>query len=265
MHLYCVQFDIVWENKQANFARVASLLAAAAPEPGSLVLLPEMFATGFSMNVSGISEGPERETENFLAATAKQLEVYLLGGVVTAQTGGKGANQAVVFSPKGKEIARYRKLQPFTLGGEAEHYEAGKEVVVFPWQGFLVAPFVCYDLRFPEHFRNATRAGAQLLTVIANWPVQRIQHWVTLLQARAIENQAYVAGVNRSGTDPTLAYNGRSLVVSPKGEILADAGDGESVIRAKLDLAELQAYRHALPFLADMRSVASNASPERAV
>lgn len=253
MKLYCVQLDITWENKRANFARVQSLLSAAAPRPDSLVLLPEMFATGFSMNVARVQEGPERETELFLSATAKELRVFLLGGLVHPAAEGKGLNQAVVFSPAGKEIARYSKLQPFTLGGEADHYEAGREVVVFPWQSFTVSPFVCYDLRFPEHFRKAARSGAQLITVIANWPIQRIQHWVTLLQARAVENQAYVAGVNRCGVDPALEYNGRSLIVSPRGDILADAGHGQSVVSAELDLAELMAYRKELPFLADMR------------
>jgi predicted amidohydrolase len=140
------------------------------------------------------------------------------------------------------------------LGGESANYQAGREVAVFPWQGFTVAPFICYDLRFPEHFRAATRRGAQLITVIANWPVKRIGHWVTLLQARAIENQAYVAGVNRCGADPTLTYNGRSLIVSPKGDILADAGHGESVISAEVNLQELLDYRRELPFLADMRT-----------
>jgi len=254
MKIYCVQLDIAWEDKRANFARVERLLSAAAPEPGSLVLLPEMFATGFSMGVGRIREGAERETEAFLGAMAKKLRVFLLGGVVIAETDGKGRNQAVAFSPDGGEIARYSKLQPFTPGGEAEHYAAGKEVVVFPWQGFVVSPFVCYDLRFPEHFRQAVRSGAQLITVIANWPIQRIQHWVTLLQARAIEDQAYVAGVNRCGADPKLAYNGRSLIVSPRGDILADAGNGECVISAELGLEELLAYRKELPFLADMRA-----------
>jgi predicted amidohydrolase len=252
MKLYCVQHDITWENKPANFARVEALLNAAQPEAGSLVLLPEMFATGFSMNASAICEAPGGETEKFLSATAKRFNVSLLGGLAVA-AGGNSQNQCVAVSPDGAEIARYAKLQPFTLGGESANYQAGKQVVVFPWQGFVVAPFICYDLRFPEHFRAATRRGAQVITVIANWPVRRLGHWVTLLQARAIENQAYVAGVNRCGTDPSLTYNGRSLIVSPGGAILADAGNGESVISAEVNLQELLDYRRELPFLADMR------------
>lgn len=253
MKIYCVQHDIAWENRLANFARVEALLANAKPEPGSLVLLPEMFASGFSMNVAAIREGRERATERFLAVTARKHGIYLLGGLVTTKTNGKGSNQSVVFTPGGKELARYTKMQPFTLGGESAKYDAGRAPLLFDWQGFRVAPFICYDLRFPEHFRTATKRGAQLITVIANWPVGRIQHWVALLQARAIENQAYVAGVNRCGTDPKLTYNGRSLIVSPKGDILADAGNGESVISAEVSLQELESFRRDLPFLADMR------------
>ena len=253
MKIYCVQHDIAWENRRANFAKVEALLSAAKPEAGSLVLLPEMFASGFSMNITAIREGRERETERFLAATAKKLGIFLLGGIVTTKTNGKGINQSVVFTPDGKELARYSKMQPFTPGGESAKYDAGKSPTVFDWQGFKVSPFVCYDLRFPEHFRTATKRGAQLITVIASWPVTRIQHWITLLQARAIENQAYVAGVNRCGKDPKLSYNGRSLIISPKGDILADAGNGESVISAEVSLDELIAYRRDLPVLADMR------------
>jgi omega-amidase len=253
MKVHCVQLDIVWENKAASHARARALLTAAAPERGSLVLLPELFSTGFSMNVPAIQEGEARESEKFLAATAQEFGIFLVGGVVGTGPKGRGLNQCVSFSPDGKEIARYTKIQPFTPGGESEHYEAGVSTVHFEWSGFNVSPFICYDLRFPEHFRAATKRGAQLLTVIANWPVARIQHWVTLLQARAIENQAYVVGVNRCGSDPTLTYNGRSLIVSPKGDILADAGNGESVISADLKRDELLAYRKDLPFLADMR------------
>ena len=253
MKIYCVQHDIVWENRAANFARVEALLDRARPEPGSLVLLPEMFASGFSMNVPAIHEGTDGETGRFLSRLSKQFGIFLLGGLVTSKASGKGCNQSVAFRPDGHEHARYTKLQPFTLGGESNAYEAGDAPVLFDWTGLQVASFICYDLRFPEHFRAATKRGAQLFTVIANWPVGRIQHWVTLLQARAIENQAYVAGVNRCGSDPKLNYNGRSIIVGPKGDILADAGNGESVISAEISKEELETYRRDLPFLADMR------------
>ncbi|HUR47396.1 MAG TPA: carbon-nitrogen family hydrolase [Candidatus Saccharimonadales bacterium] len=253
MKIFCCQHDIVWENKAANHAKVRMLLKAANIPQGALVLLPELFSTGFSMNVPGICEGPARETEEFLIELAQELNATVMGGAVVTGADGRGRNQALVFSPEGRELARYSKMQPFSLGGELQHYTPGEEIVTFAWGGFTVAPFICYDLRFPELFRAAARKGAHLITVIANWPVTRIQHWITLLQARAIENQAYVAGVNRCGTDPRYVYNGRSIIVNPHGDIIADAGNGESVIGADLDLAAVVKWRADFPALQDMR------------
>ncbi|MCI0745055.1 MAG: carbon-nitrogen family hydrolase [Verrucomicrobia subdivision 3 bacterium] len=253
MKIYCCQSDVTWENKDANFARVERLLAGDEPEPGSLVLLPEMFSTGFSMNVSGIREGEARETEGFLEQIAKRFRVFVLGGVVTDAPDGRGYNQALALSPEGRPLARYSKMQPFSLGGETKHYHSGEKPAHFAWSNMAVSPFVCYDLRFPELFRAAAREGAQLFTVIANWPITRIHHWVTLLQARAIENQAYVAGVNRVGSDPRYSYNGRSLIVDPHGTILVEAGDSECVISADIDPALVVNWRAEFPALRDMR------------
>jgi len=129
--------------------------------------------------------------------------------------------------------------------------------VSFPWAGLRIAPFICYDLRFPEHFRSAAGEGADMFVVIANWPVARIHHWLTLLQARAIENQAAVVGVNRCGTDPRFTYNGRSVVVSPHGHIVADAGEREHIVTATIDPGEIRAWRREFPALADIRPVPS--------
>jgi predicted amidohydrolase len=149
-------------------------------------------------------------------------------------------------------VARYNKIHPFTLGGESQHYAAGEDLVLTEWAGCKVAPMICYDLRFPELFRSAVRRGAQLFTVIANWPVKREQHWVTLLQARAIENQAYVIGVNRCGTDPKHVYSGRSMIVDPHGNILAEIGNREGMIEAAIDVAALEAWRKDFPALQDI-------------
>jgi predicted amidohydrolase len=253
MNLVCFQLDIVWEDKSANHDKVRALLDAAAPPRGSLVLLPEMFATGFSMNAAAISDSATRYTQDFLARAAVDYGVYLLGGLVTTAIDGRGRNECVIFSPDGVEIARYCKLHPFAMGGEAEHYAAGDEICLFDWQGFTVSPFICYDLRFPEVFRAAVQRGANLFTVIASWPSLRESHWLALLKARAIENQAYVAGVNRCGTDPHLPYSGRTIILDPRGEVLAEAGSAESTINAQLDLPALLSYRREFPALRDMR------------
>src|SRR4030095_7360545 len=192
-----VQLDIAWEDKAANFARVRSLVAEADPAPDSLIILPEMFATGFSMNLAVPRQTKVGEDDSFLAELAHTHRAFVLGGVVSPSKGALGRNDAVAYSPTGEMLVRYTKIHPFSLGGEDQGHEAGTEIVTFAWQGFTVTPFVCYDLRFPEIFRAATHMGANLFVVIALWPIKRQQHWLTLLQARAIENQAYVVGVNR--------------------------------------------------------------------
>jgi predicted amidohydrolase len=253
MRVIGLQLDCVWENKEANHLKVLSLLERARPAPGTLVVLPEMFATGFSMNVEGIDDTRSRETQDFLARAASEYKIYLAGGVVTTIEGGRGLNQCVVYSPYGRELARYSKMQPFTLGGESDNYAAGREPVVFKCDDFNVAPFICYDLRFPEIFRSAVVRGANLFLVIASWPVMREDHWVSLLKARAIENQSFVIGVNRCGDDPKLHHSGRSSIFDPGGKLLADAGNDEGWFDARLSLQDLTDYRKQLPFLEDIR------------
>ncbi len=254
MQIIGCQIDIAWERPRENYDKVERLLGALSVRPGALILLPEMFSTGFSMNVAGIAETATGATAQFLARLARKLQAFVLGGVVTCDPDGRGRNEAAVFSPQGTEIARYQKLHPFSPGKESAHYRAGAELVSFAWHGFSVFPFICYDLRFPEIFRLATRKGATLFPVIANWPNTRENHWVALLQARAIENQAFVAGINRCGRDPVLAYSGRSLIVNPGGEILADGSGKESIVTADIELETVTTYRSQLPFLKDMRS-----------
>ncbi|HEY5912332.1 MAG TPA: carbon-nitrogen family hydrolase [Verrucomicrobiae bacterium] len=250
-----LQFDIAWENKAANYATVRRLLAHAGPEPDSLVILPEMFATGFSMNASLIAEDYGGPTEQFLAGIAREFRVTIIAGAAMRAHDRRVRNKAVVFGPDGKLIAFYSKMRPFTPGGEAEHYTAGEKVVVFSWAGINVSPFICYDLRFPELFREAAaRHRPELFVVIANFPAKRLEHWEVLLQARAVENQAFVVGVNRTGTDPFCEYPGRSMIVGPTGEILTAAGDGEEIFKQRLDLEGLWKYREGLPFLNDLRA-----------
>ncbi|MBI3849279.1 MAG: carbon-nitrogen family hydrolase [Verrucomicrobia bacterium] len=259
MNFVALQFDIAWENKSANFEKVRSLLTGSPPEKNSLVALPEMFATGFSMNADAIAEPYGGETEQFLASTAKEFGIYLVAGAAMRGRNGQARNKALVFAPAGELIAFYAKMRPFTPGGEPQHYVAGEAPIAFRWNDCAVAPFICYDLRFPEIFREAVAAHQpELFVVIANWPEKRIRHWVALLQARAIENQAYVVGVNRIGRDPYYRYSGRSLIIDPHGEIVVDADGRECCISAKLDLINLRKYREGLPFLADMKNVSSS-------
>lgn len=253
MRLYAIQPDIVWENPSQTFAHLHQLLSQTRPEPGSLVVLPEMFSTGFSMNVEAIAQKQDRPAERFLRELAMTYQCIFLGGVVNQSPVGRGLNQALAYGRSGQEVIRYSKIHPFSYGSESEHYDGGSQVMTFAHQSWTVAPLICYDLRFPELFRIAAGKGAQLLVVIANWPASRIDHWTALLRARAIENQAYVVGVNRTGFDPLLTYDGQSVIFDPKGHPLITADAQAQIIHADLDLASLQAYREKFPALRDMK------------
>lgn len=253
MQIVAVQLDIAWEDKPANHRKVQSLLADAAVEPGALVILPEMFDTGFSMNLEQTAQDESRSSEAFLRGLAKKLNAAVLAGVVGPIKDGMASNEAAAFAPDGCELVRYRKQQPYTPPGEHLKYAAGDRHRIFEWQGVKIAPFVCYDLRFPELFRPAAREGAELLVVIASWPDVRSEHWVRLLQARAIENQAFVIGVNRCGTDPNSRFDGRSAAFDPHGKSLFEADAAEQVVTINIQPEIARQWRIQFPGLRDMR------------
>lgn len=252
--VHACQLDIIWENKLENFRRVDLLLSKRRIFPGSLVVLPEMFATGFSMNASDVAEPKNGLTTRFLRLLARKHRAYVLGGLVRRGAGHRIFNEAVCLAPSGKCIAHYAKLHLFSPGGESDHYSAGDHVTMFRWAGLKVAVFICYDLRFPEVFRLAALRGAQVMVVIANWPHKRHAHWLALLRARAIENQVYIIGVNRCGRDPKLGYDGGSLLIDPRGNTIASAGRHEFVLSAKLDPAVLARWREEFPAIKDARA-----------
>jgi predicted amidohydrolase len=253
MNIAAIQLDSVWEDPRANFARAERLLAATPPAEGTLIVLPEMFSTGFSLDLSKTLGSAARETEGFLRALAMRHRSAVIGGVISPGADGRGRNESVAFAADGTLLARYVKQRPFSGAGESEVHEAGTAAVLFRLGEFTVAPLICYDLRFPELFREAARRGADLFVEIAAWPVKRIAHWLTLLKARAIENMAFVVGVNRTGREPRYEYCGRSVVVDPHGEIIADAGTAETILTASVEHREVAAWRAEFPALRDAR------------
>ncbi len=253
MKAYCVQLDQAWEDKLSNFQKADKLLGFEKPEPGSLVVLPEMFPTGYSTNVEATTDGEPDKTESFLAGLAREHKCWIISGSAEQRDAGKGANVALAFNPSGEKVCGFTKLHPVPIYGEDKHYEKGNEILTFPCNGFTVSPFICYDLRFPEVFRIAALHGADLLVVIANWPAVRINHWLTLLEARAIENQAFVIGVNRCGSDPSLEYPGKSVIFDPQGKLLAGASSRETIVSADLDPAVASEWRKEFPALDDAR------------
>jgi predicted amidohydrolase len=253
MQIVAVQLDSVWEDKLASQARVRWLLQSADIASDALIILPEMFDTGFSMNVAVTAQSDSRESEVFLRELAKEFDSAVLGGVVGPIMNGQASNEAVCFAPDGSELVRYRKMQPFTLADEHVHYGAGDSHQIFEWRGVQIAPFVCYDLRFPEVFRPAARDGAELIAVIACWPEARSEHWVRLLQARSIENQAFTVGVNRCGTDPQFRYDGRSTAFDPHGNQLFEANANEQLLTCEIDANDVKTWRETFPAIQDMR------------
>ena len=253
MNLAALQLDIRWEDRPANHRRVRERVRQANLAPQTLLILPEMFDVGFSMNTAATRPEPPSISENFCIELAREFQIAVLAGVVTLTESGTLANEAIAFSSDGVELARYRKMQPFTLGGEPQHYPAGDKNVLFDWAGVRIAPFICYDLRFPELFRPAAIAGAELIIVIASWPFMRSEHWVRLLQARAIENQAYVMGVNRTGSDPHFRYDGRSSLFDPHGREVFQCSDEEQIKTATIDAEMVRQWRREFPAIADIR------------
>ncbi|MGE5346223.1 MAG: nitrilase-related carbon-nitrogen hydrolase [Acidithiobacillales bacterium] len=251
MRAALVQMDIAWENPAASHARAAPLLKRAAEAGADLAILPEMFATGFSMNAAKIAQPPGGETEQWLVRTARDLSVHLIAGV--AETAWPlPLNNALWVSPAA-EVKRYSKLHPFTFVSEEKFFGGGTGVVTWEIAGARVTPLVCYDLRFPEPFRLAA-GETDVFVVIANWPDRRRLAWQTLVRARAIENQAFVLAVNRVGEDGDgIHFAGDSAAISPWGEILASAAELETVLILDVDPEAVADARAKFTALADRR------------
>jgi predicted amidohydrolase len=252
MRIAAVQHDIVWEDRDANFERLAPQVARAVGAGAELVLLTETFSTGFSMT-PGIGEPEDGPSSRFLLAQAAEHGVWT-GGTCPeiADDGELPYNSFVLAGPDGT-VHRYRKLHPFTHAGEHERFRAGEAPVTLEIGDVRITPFVCYDLRFGNVFWRAA-PDTDVYLVPANWPSPRRLHWQTLLQARAIENQAYVVGCNRVGTagDGT-DHAGDSRIISPMGELLSTAAEAETLVLAEVDPRVVTATRDRLRFLPDRR------------
>ncbi len=254
MMVAAIQHDIVWEDGPATQARLEPLIAQAAAGGAKLIVLSEMYATGYSMQQDRVAEQPGGPNERFLIEQAQRHDAWLIGSIAQ-WTGPAGdplaANVAVVAGPAG-EVFRYDKIHPFTYAGEHEHYRAGKDFLTVDVGGLRVSVFICYDLRFADEFW-ALAEDTDLYVVPANWPQPRYQHWRALLRARAIENQAFVLGCNRVGEADKLSYRGDSAIIDPMGQTLAEASHVESVLMVEVDPAQVRQVRERFPFLADRR------------
>ncbi|CNC82221.1 putative hydrolase [Yersinia intermedia] len=247
LKLTLLQQPLVWLDAQANLRHFDMLLEPLRQR--DVIVLPEMFTTGFAMNAAE-NALPEQEVINWLRHWAAVTDA-LIGGSVALKTAQGAVNRFLLVEPSGR-VHHYDKRHLFRMAGEHHHYQAGKERKVVEWRGWRILMQVCYDLRFPVWSRNLQ--DYDLALYVANWPAPRAKHWQSLLTARAIENQAYVAGCNRVGDDDNgHHYQGDSVILDAQGEVLAQAEPGMAAqLDAELSLEALQHYRAAFPAWRDV-------------
>jgi predicted amidohydrolase len=249
-----VQHDICWEEPAATTEHLTPMIAGAAGTGARLVVLTEMYSTGFTMAPDRVAEPPDGPSSAFLVDQATRHGVWLAASVPTIDPAlPRPVNRLVLAGPDGRQH-RYDKIHPFSYGGEHEHYAAGTSFLTVDVEGLRVSCFVCYDLRFADEFW-ALAGDTDCYVVVANWPAARRHHWRSLLTARAIENQAYMVGVNRVGADGNgVAHAGDSMIVDPLGEALATGAGSEAILVAEVDATVVAGVRARFPFLADRRS-----------
>ena len=254
-----IQTKLYWENKKANLDMLEEKVLSISQQT-EIVILPEMFSTGFSMQPEKLAEPMEGETVQWMKRIAAERKVILTGSVIIEEAqkpalpAGRYYNRLIWMLPNG-QLGHYDKRHLFAYADEHNHYAAGNKRLIASVKGWKINLLICYDLRFPVWSRQSPsqkEPGSfeyDVLIYVANWPEKRIAAWKTLLQARAIENQCYVVGVNRTGEDGNkIYYSGDSTVVDPSGEILYHKKDGEDIFTVKLDKSHLEKIREKFPF-----------------
>lgn len=256
MRIGLAQFNIMWEMKKENFISAEKFIKNASHKKCDIVVFPEMFNTGFSMNIPSIAEKKNGETARFLAMQAKQHDINIIAGYTEKGfKSTKGLNQAVVYNRKGRRVATFTKMHSFSFANEDQYYTAGNKVVTFDVEGLSSSIFICFDLRFPEVFRSVAKK-VQVIFVLANWPSTRIEHWETLLKARAIESQCFVIGVNRTGRDGHgIDYCGRSKIFGPLGHEICSGSEREELLIGEILPHEVSEIREKFPFLNSIKTI----------
>ena len=243
LQICTVQFNIQWENKELNYGIIERLLNKLEGHP-DVIIFPEMFTTGFTMNTATQSETMDGTTVNRMKKISRELKCIICGSIIVKEKN-KYYNRFVACLPD-QTIISYDKRHLFRMADENKYFSAGEEISIINYCGWRIAPFVCYDLRFPVWMRN--KNNYDLAIIVANWPEKRDDVWQTLLKARALENQCYVAGVNRYGTDGNdVDHCGNSMVVSPKGVVLNQMSSGDQTFTVSLSMNELNYFRKKFP------------------
>ncbi len=245
LRISLIQTDLAWQAADVNRQLLEKQLLPLAGQT-DLVILPEMFTSAFAMGAGAIAEEHPGPTLQWTQDLARRLNAAITGSIA-ATVDGKRYNRLLFVKPH-EAVAHYDKRHLFRMLGEDKRYAAGDTKLITEWRGWRIFPIVCYDLRFPVWCRSTEAEPYELMLCVANWPAARNQHWRTLLQARAIENLAYVAGVNRIGVDGNnLDYLGHSAIVSPQGIEILQAGAVAGVYNATISMQELQRWREEFP------------------
>lgn len=255
MRITMLQIDIQFGQPQANMFHVEQLCETVELVPQSVVVLPEMWNTGYDLTrLSAIADIEGQQTQALLSRLAKKHQIYLVGGSVATKRGNEYYNTTFVYGPSGERLGSYDKVHLFRLMQEEKFFTAGKRGLSVKIGETVLSSMICYDLRFPEWSRKqASETGTQLFVIPAQWPRVRIDAWRKLLQARAIENQAFVVGVNRVGSDPDNQFGGHSMVVSPLGEIVLELEEQETAGTTTIDLSQIKEVQKGIPVFRDRR------------
>ena len=244
-----IQAALAWEDKEANRKHFTQLIQAHA-QPGEIVVLPETFTTGFSMNSEGLDESMSGTTLEWMRMIAKEFRIILTGSFFVQEEHRK-YNRLVWMQPDG-QFGYYDKRHLFSYAEEDKHFSPGEKKLITQVKGWKIRTIICYDLRFPVWCRQEATNLYDVLLVVANWPVARVHAWKTLLQARAIENQCYVVAVNRTGSDgQERVYSGASCVVGPDGQFIEIKEGEDAILKTNLRKEHLEEYRYRFPFLRD--------------
>lgn len=254
MKVACLQMDISFGNIAENVKRAAEQLAAVMQGKPDVVVLPELWTTGYDLTrLSVLGDVDGAHAKSVMSDWAKAYGVNIVGGSIAKRTHDSVTNTMYMFNRSGEVVGEYSKVHLFQLMDEHKFLAPGSDEGQFAVDNVPCAGFICYDIRFPEWLRVHTAKGAEVLFVVAEWPLPRLAHWRTLLTARAIENQCYVVACNRAGSDPNNVFAGHSMMIDPWGEVVAEAGEGEETLIGTLDFMKIPEVRRGIPVFEDRR------------
>ncbi|WP_461201361.1 carbon-nitrogen family hydrolase [Anoxybacillus sp. TBDG-1] len=253
MNIACIQMDIAFGTPEKNKQTALRYIEQIARDV-DVVVLPELWTTGYDLTrLARIADENGEETKAFLSELARTYDVHIVGGSVAKKTNERMTNTMYVVNRNGDVVGEYSKLHLFQLMDEHLYLQAGETMGLFSLDETTCAGVICYDIRFPEWIRAHALHGAEVLFVVAEWPLSRLHHWRTLLTARAIENQCYVVACNRSGKDPNNVFAGHSLIIDPWGNVLVEGDEQKGIIAANIDINEVQHARGHIPIFSDRR------------